>query len=214
MLAHPKHHDQYDSNPEGKRGWRITHISIQTRNYSNGKENSTILPHAAGPRFEDTYMGQCVCTAEQKIAKCEIPPKKQETFKESLHCHGGLNKQEAKIIYGHNSTKENSTKKRHVEQPSDIDEIDSSTLPLTQRTVIDPSTPPPHDPKRIKWKKMEVWMDGWIQQSFCICPQEGTAAQTQAVKKKLITSSLVLLLVFQLASFSTLILQTARFAPD
>ena len=56
MPAHSKHHDQYDCNPEGKGGWRITQIPIKARNYSNGKDNSTVLPHAAGPR--PPYMGK------------------------------------------------------------------------------------------------------------------------------------------------------------
>ena len=56
LPAHSKHHDQYDCNPEGKGGWRITQIPIKARNYSNGKENSTVLTHAAEPRLP--YMGK------------------------------------------------------------------------------------------------------------------------------------------------------------
>lgn len=58
MSAHSKHHDQYDCNPEGKGGMDSQTDTLKAINYSNGKENSTIIPHAAGPW--PPYMGKTV----------------------------------------------------------------------------------------------------------------------------------------------------------
>lgn len=63
MSAHPKHNDQYDRNPEGNGGWR--QIPVKARSYSYGKENSAVLPHAAGPRPE-----QQECMGRSNASRC------------------------------------------------------------------------------------------------------------------------------------------------